>query len=144
MTNRICFKSIGRGIILGIGLWCLAMLLSIIFLLFLENSTIYSLGNLPRFFLWLTFFISGLYSGIKAPFKGGVHGFWSGIFIGIIFSIFSLNLVSLIITWEYIFFQFLAAVILGICGGIIGEKMSWKKVSCNYQKFSLGELDIDK
>ncbi|MFZ7102300.1 MAG: hypothetical protein ACOWWO_06520 [Peptococcaceae bacterium] len=119
----ISYAALWYGIISACVLWMVIVGLGTLIVLASTNGTIYAMAGILKLATWMIFFLGGFIAGYKAGFRGWQHGLWAGLFLGLFSVIFLLEIVPSIISWEQVLFQWAAAVILGISGGIAGLRI---------------------
>ncbi|MDK2823339.1 MAG: hypothetical protein PWQ67_2470 [Clostridia bacterium] len=119
----LSFSALWYGILVSGIMWIGLVGLGILGILTLTKGTIYSMVGLLKLVTWTIFFLGGFIAAYKAGFKGWQHGLWVGLFLGLFSVIFLLEIVPTIIAWQQVVFQWVAAVILGTSGGLVGQRV---------------------
>lgn len=122
-NTGINYSALWYGIISALILWLGIVGLGTGVVLLSTKGTIYSMAGLLKLATWAIFFLGGFNAAYKAGEKGWQHGLWTGLFLGLISVVFLLEIAPSIISWEQIFFQWMAAVILGVSGGLMGIRL---------------------
>lgn len=119
----LCYSALWYGFLAACFLWVVLVGGGTLVVLALTEGTIYQMADLLRLVTWSIFFLGGLITAYKAGFKGWQHGLWVGLFLGLLSVIFLLEIVPAIIAWQVVLFQWVAALILGTSGGIVGLRV---------------------
>ncbi|SMB92114.1 hypothetical protein SAMN00017405_1904 [Desulfonispora thiosulfatigenes DSM 11270] len=119
--DRLNLKGLWQGIVIAAITFMVIMFIGVgSVLAFVPDSTIYSLHEIPKLFLWVAFFLSGYIAALKSGYKGWQHGLAAGISLGIISLLFMIAIFPLSMILEVMILYLFASIILGVSGGIVG------------------------
>ncbi|MGI6144552.1 MAG: TIGR04086 family membrane protein [Peptococcia bacterium] len=117
--DKLELKTIWLGLTVALGFWFLSGIIALLWVIF-SDAGVFHLGMFVYLLGIVGVLLGGAVAGIKAKYKGWLHGLWVGLLLGILGIIVNLELVPELYTWGLIGRQILVWTLWGLIGGYLG------------------------